>query len=80
MINYFKLGALSVAILALAILHHIFITFGMALEWVGKAIGRLRSPYVQIIINMADTELRYTRAKRLLKQNMERNQNFYDKL
>jgi hypothetical protein len=78
--NYLKLVALSVAILVLAILHHIFTISGMALEWLGKAIGRLRSPYVQIIIKMADTELRYTLVKRHLKKSMEQNRNFYDKL
>jgi len=78
--SYLKLGALSVAILVLAILHHIFIISGMALEWVGKAIGRLRSPYVQIIIKMADTELRYIQVKEHLKKSMEQNQSFYTKL
>jgi hypothetical protein len=78
--SYFKLGALSVAILVLAILHHIFTISGMALEWVGKAIGRLRFPYVQIIIKMADTELRYIQVKEHLKKSMEQNQSFYTKL
>jgi hypothetical protein len=78
--SYLKLGALCVAILGMVIQLHIFTTYGMGLDWLCVAIGAWLSLYALCTINMAVTVWRSMQVKKLLKQSMDQNQNFYDKL
>jgi hypothetical protein len=78
--SYLKLVALYVAILGLVIQLHIFTTYGMGLDWLCVAIGVWLSLYALCIIKMVGLVWRSMQVKKLLKQNMDQNQNFYDKL
>jgi hypothetical protein len=75
-----KLGALCVAILGMAIQLHIFTTYGMGLDWLCVAIGAWLSLYALCTINMAVMVWRSTLAKKPLKRNTARKQNFFIKL
>jgi hypothetical protein len=78
--SYFKLGALCVAILGMAIQLHIFTTYGMGLDWLCVAIGAWLFLYALCTINMAVMVWRSMQAKKPLKKNMAQKPNFFIKL